>query len=115
MSERKIVLVTGGSRGLGKNMALSIAAEGTDVLLTYHSKQDEAEAVVAEIEKMGQKAAALQLDAGDSGSFNSFLEKCKVLSKRILTQRKSIIWSTIRASVFMLLSLPRPKNRKYCR
>ncbi len=75
MSERKIVLVTGGSRGLGKNMALSIAAKGNDMLLTYHSKQNEAKVVVAEIEKMGQKAAAFQLDTGDSGSFDSFLKK----------------------------------------
>ena len=81
MSKRKIVLVTGGSRGLGKNMALSIAAKGNDVLLTYHSKQDEAEAVVAKIEKMGQKAAALQLDAGDSGSFDSFLKKVQSILK----------------------------------
>lgn len=75
MSENKVVLVTGGSRGLGKNMALSVAAKGNDVLLTYHSKKDEAEAVVAEIKKMGQKAAALQLDAGEVGSFGSFIDE----------------------------------------
>ncbi len=74
MAKSKLVLVTGGSRGLGKNMALSIAAKGNDVLLTYHSKKEEAEAVVAEIEKMGQKAAALQLDAGKIGSFGDFID-----------------------------------------
>ncbi|WP_461149970.1 SDR family oxidoreductase [Spirosoma pulveris] len=74
MSTRtKIALVTGGSRGLGKNMALSLAKKGIDVILTYHSKQDEAKAVVAQIEQMGQKAAALQLNAGDVKTFDTFL------------------------------------------
>ncbi|WP_184546508.1 SDR family NAD(P)-dependent oxidoreductase [Mucilaginibacter sp. FT3.2] len=68
----KIALVTGGSRGLGKNMALSLAKKGINVILTYNSKQDEALAVVAEIEKTGVKAAALKLDTGDIKSFDSF-------------------------------------------
>ena len=62
MSQNKIALVTGGSRGLGKEMAFRIAEKGLDVLITYNSKKDEAEFVVAEIEKTGQKASALQLD-----------------------------------------------------
>jgi NAD(P)-dependent dehydrogenase (short-subunit alcohol dehydrogenase family) len=68
----KIALVTGGSRGLGKNMALSLAAKGINVILTYNSKKDEALAVVAEIEKTGQKAAALQLNTADNKSFDAF-------------------------------------------
>ncbi|MEZ0485243.1 SDR family NAD(P)-dependent oxidoreductase [Fibrella aquatica] len=68
----KIALVTGGSRGLGKNMALSLAKKGIDVVLTYNSQKDDADAVVAEIEQMGQKAAALQLNAGDVASFSAF-------------------------------------------
>lgn len=68
----KIALVTGGSRGLGKNMALSLANEGIDVILTYNSNKDEALAVVSAIEKAGQKAAALQLNTGDVKSFDSF-------------------------------------------
>ena len=55
----KIAIVTGGSRGLGKSMALAIASKGDDVILTYNSKADEAQAVVGEIEKMGRKAVAL--------------------------------------------------------
>lgn len=70
----KIALVTGGSRGLGKNMALSLATKGINVILTYNSKKDEALAVVAEIEKTGQKAAALQLNTGDTKSFDAFFE-----------------------------------------
>lgn len=67
-----IALITGGSRGLGKNAALSIARHGHDVILTYRSKQAEALAVVAEIERMGQRAVALQLDVAVSSSFAAF-------------------------------------------
>jgi NAD(P)-dependent dehydrogenase (short-subunit alcohol dehydrogenase family) len=77
MSNNKIALVTGGSRGLGKNMALSLAKKGINVVLTYNSKKDEAEAVVAEIETIGQKAATLQLDAGDVKSFDNFFAQLK--------------------------------------
>jgi len=69
----KIALVTGGSRGLGKNMAINIAKKGIDVVLTYHSNKQEADNVVKEIEALGQKAAAFQLDAGNVGSFDSFI------------------------------------------
>ena len=71
----KIALVTGGSRGLGKNMALQLAENGINVILTYNSKKEEAQAVVAEIESKGQKAAALQLNAGDIKSFDKFFEQ----------------------------------------
>lgn len=73
----KIALVTGGSRGLGKNMALSIAKKGLDIILTYNSKKNEAEDVVKEIEKLGQKAVALQLNVADSGTFESFYSEVK--------------------------------------
>ncbi|GAA4053442.1 SDR family oxidoreductase [Hymenobacter glaciei] len=72
MSTSKIALVTGGSRGLGKNMALSLANKGIDVILTYHSQQAEANAVVAEIAALGRKAVALQLDAANVASFPAF-------------------------------------------
>ena len=81
MSTNKIALVTGGSRGLGKNMALSLAKKGINVILTYNSKKDEALAVVAEIEKAGQKAAALQLSAGDTKSFDAFFAQVKTVLK----------------------------------
>jgi NAD(P)-dependent dehydrogenase (short-subunit alcohol dehydrogenase family) len=68
----KIALVTGGSRGLGKDMALNLAKKGLDVILTYHSKKEEADRVVSEIERMGQKALALQLDTGNTGTFDAF-------------------------------------------
>lgn len=73
----KIAIVTGGSRGLGKSMCLHIAEKGHGVILTYHSRKDEADAVIAEIEKMGRKAAAIQLDAGNSASFAGFAESVR--------------------------------------
>lgn len=69
----KIALVTGGSRGLGRNMAIALAKKGIDVVLTYHSNKTEADKVVAEIESIGQKAFAFQLDAGNIKSFDGFL------------------------------------------
>jgi NAD(P)-dependent dehydrogenase (short-subunit alcohol dehydrogenase family) len=73
----RTILITGGSRGLGKNMALSAAAEGNDVIITYHTKKQEAEAVVSEIEKLGQKALALQLDVYNAASIGNFASQVK--------------------------------------
>jgi NAD(P)-dependent dehydrogenase (short-subunit alcohol dehydrogenase family) len=72
-----ISLITGGSRGLGRNTAASIARRGGDVVLTYHSQKAEAETAVAEIEALGRKAIALQLDAGDIASFAGFAERLR--------------------------------------
>jgi len=72
-----ITLVTGASRGLGRNTALNIAKSGGDVVLTYHSRQDQADAVVAEIEALGRKAVALQLDAGAVATFPDFVTKLR--------------------------------------
>lgn len=68
-----IALVTGGSRGLGRDMALKLAAQGTDVVLTYRSRRDEAAAVVAAIEAAGRRAVALALDVADSAGFDAFV------------------------------------------
>lgn len=69
----KIGLITGGSRGLGRDMARAMARKGFDVVITYFSQREEAEKVVAEIQGMGRKAAALRLDVGDIDSFDRFL------------------------------------------
>lgn len=70
-------MVTGGSRGLGRNMAIALAKKGLDVILTFNSKQDEANEVVSEIEKLGQKAATLQLNVADTKAFDSFFNQVK--------------------------------------
>jgi NAD(P)-dependent dehydrogenase (short-subunit alcohol dehydrogenase family) len=75
----KIAIVTGGSRGLGKNMALSIAAKGGDVILTYNSNRADAEDVVAQIEALGRRAAALQLDVADSKTFPGFADAVRAV------------------------------------
>ena len=67
-----IALVTGASRGLGRNTALSIARHGGDVVLTYQSRGEDAQAAVAEIVAMGRKAVAFQLDTGNVASFAPF-------------------------------------------
>lgn len=85
-SKSKIALVTGGSGGLGKNTALRLAQQGCDVIITYHSKIKEAEAVVAEIESFGQKAMTLPFDAGDIPALNGFIEK--------LSQILTTTWGT---------------------
>jgi NAD(P)-dependent dehydrogenase (short-subunit alcohol dehydrogenase family) len=69
-----ISIVTGGSRGLGKNTALSIARRGGDVIVTYLHNADAANAVIREIEALGRKAVALPLDAGDISTFSAFVE-----------------------------------------
>jgi NAD(P)-dependent dehydrogenase (short-subunit alcohol dehydrogenase family) len=68
----KTALVTGGSRGLGKNMAISLAKKGIDVILTYNSNKQSAEEVVKEIQSYGQKAVAFKLDASNIKLYDEF-------------------------------------------
>lgn len=68
----KIAVVTGGSRGLGKDMALQLAHKGLDVIITYNANKTEAEKVIAEITSKGRKAVALQLNVEKSSSFDTF-------------------------------------------
>lgn len=85
---KKIALVTGGSRGLGKDMALSIAKKGLDVLLTYNSKKEEALAVVDAITELGGKAAALQLNTGDVKTFDAFFKEAANTLKTVFNAEK---------------------------
>ncbi|WP_316192453.1 MULTISPECIES: SDR family NAD(P)-dependent oxidoreductase [unclassified Bradyrhizobium] len=78
----KIALVTGASRGLGRATALHIARRGGDVILTYQRHAEEAQAVVAEIEAMGCKALAFQLDSGDVAAFAPFAETLRAALRR---------------------------------
>lgn len=76
-STTKIAVVTGGSRGLGKDMAISIARKGLDVILTYRTNEAEAAATVQQIEQLGQKAKALSLDMADFSSLDQFVQQLK--------------------------------------
>jgi NAD(P)-dependent dehydrogenase (short-subunit alcohol dehydrogenase family) len=72
-SSTKIALVTGASRGLGRNTALNLARKGVDLVLTYHSNRAEADSAVAAIGALGRKAVALQLDSSDVSTFDVFV------------------------------------------
>lgn len=71
---RRIALVTGGSRGLGRSTVLALAARGVDSIFTYHSRRTDADAVVAAVEAQGRRASALPLDVGDAASFPAFMQ-----------------------------------------
>jgi len=73
----KIALVTGSSRGLGRNAALSIARHGGDVVVTYRNGEAEAKSIVQEIKALGRKAVAIRLDVGDVSSIPAFVEQVR--------------------------------------
>ncbi|WP_309640290.1 SDR family oxidoreductase [Flavobacterium sp.] len=75
MTQNKIALVTGGSRGLGKDMALALSKKNIDVILTYNANKAAADEVVATIKANGQKAVALPFDVGAISSYPSFLNQ----------------------------------------
>lgn len=69
---RPIALITGASRGLGRDAALALAARGSDLILTYRQRADEAQAVVDAAQRLGARAVALPLDVGRSDTFAAF-------------------------------------------
>jgi NAD(P)-dependent dehydrogenase (short-subunit alcohol dehydrogenase family) len=73
----KIALVTGASRGLGKNTALTLARKGVDVIVTYHNSEEDAQNVVSAIADLGTQAVALQLDTSNTKTFDGFAEQVK--------------------------------------
>ncbi|WP_075185012.1 SDR family NAD(P)-dependent oxidoreductase [Teredinibacter haidensis] len=75
MSNGKLALITGGSRGLGKNTAMALARSGVDIILTYRTNESEAREVVSNIQSLGRKAVCLQLDVGQIPQFGTFAEK----------------------------------------
>ena len=73
----KMALVTGGCLGIGRSTVLSLAKRGVHSIFTYHNHRTEADAVVAEVQDMGAKAIALQLDAGDTNSLDTFVQSVR--------------------------------------
>ena len=78
-----IALITGASRGLGKNAAQHLARHGSDLIVTYRTGADEAQALVREIEAMGRRAVALPVDVSRSGSFPAFAAEVKAALARV--------------------------------
>ncbi len=91
-NKSKIALITGGSRGLGRDMAIRIAEKGIDVIITYISREEDAHNVVKLVQEKGRKAAALQLNAGEVNSFDVFF-----------TQLKAVLQDTFNAERFDFL------------
>ncbi len=83
ISQNKIAIVTGGSRGIGRNTVLSLAKRGVNLIFTYNSNQTEADKVVGLAAETGQKAIALQLDAGNVGAFDIFVQSVKSALKSL--------------------------------
>ena len=80
-TKNKIALVTGGSRGLGRNMAIALAKKGIDVVITYNTNKAAADQVVAEIHLLGQNAYAFQLDTSNTKLFDAFIKQATTLLK----------------------------------
>lgn len=79
----KIAIVTGGSRGIGRNTVLSLAKRGVNSIFTYNLNQTEAEKVVGLAAEAGQRAIALQLDTGNAGAFDTFVENVQSALKSL--------------------------------
>jgi NAD(P)-dependent dehydrogenase (short-subunit alcohol dehydrogenase family) len=73
----KIAIITGGSRGLGRNTAVNLARRGVDILFTWRANQEKAESLIREVEAMGRKAAAFCLDTGDTRAFDAFVAEVR--------------------------------------
>jgi len=83
MSMKKIAIVTGGSRGLGENTVLHMIQKGIDVIFTYREREADANRVVGQVEKLGGKVRALQLDTGNTKTFSDFAKRAAMILKEV--------------------------------
>ncbi|KQR73647.1 3-oxoacyl-ACP reductase [Burkholderia sp. Leaf177] len=83
----KIAIVTGGSRGLGRNTVLNLAKRGIDSIFTYHSNRAEADQVVAAVREAGRNAIAIQLDTANTSSFDTFAQDVRKALAELGAQR----------------------------
>lgn len=107
-SRSRIAVITGGSRGLGRNTVMSLARRGVDSIFTYNSNRTEADKVLAEVAATGRKGVALQLDTGKASSFDALV---LTLQHALDTSvpSASTIWSTMPAPP---ITKPSRKRRK---
>jgi NAD(P)-dependent dehydrogenase (short-subunit alcohol dehydrogenase family) len=77
LSDVKIAIVTGGSRGLGRNTVINLARRSVNSIFTYNSNRAEADNVILAVHEAGAKAIALQLDAGNVGTFDAFVHNVR--------------------------------------
>ncbi|MFJ2465397.1 SDR family NAD(P)-dependent oxidoreductase [Pseudomonas sp. NPDC087615] len=107
---RKIALITGASRGLGKNAALHLAAQGIDIIGTYNSRADEAQALVTELEQLGANAVMLQLDVGRSEGFADFAAQVEQALKHFDRQRFDFLINNAGIGVHALFTETTPEQ-----
>lgn len=102
--ENKIALITGGSRGLGKDMAINLAKQGHHVIITYHQNREKANQVVDEIQALGKTGVALQLDTRDLHQFQSFITNLtSLLSDEFKTDRFDCLINNAGTALYALL------------
>ena len=74
-TDRKIALVTGAARGIGKAIALDLAGQGADVVVNYRSRPDAAEEVAEKIRSLGRRALVLKADVSDQGEVQAMVDR----------------------------------------
>lgn len=101
----KLALVTGGSRGLGRNTALALAKDGVDVIITYNTREDNARDVAREIEGLGRRAAVIRLDTADVAAFPGFINTLREIVKTTWSRENIDFLVNNAGVVFALRSL----------
>jgi len=95
--EGKAAIVTGGSLGIGRAVAIGLAREGVDVAVNYRRHDAEAKAVVAEIEKLGRRGLAVKADVASFGDAEAMVQQVKEAFGRldILVCNAGITWDGV--------------------
>lgn len=111
---RKIALVTGGSRGIGRSTVLSLARRGVDIIFTYKSNQEEADKVISLIRDTGREAVALKLDAGAVGTFDSFVQDVGKTLQKLGAERFDYLVNNAASRITEPSRRPRRKSWTSC-